>query len=128
MKDEKKEKGGMDFYGIGWREGDVKRGSAWKVEGDTGDYLDAPFNHFIPDLMGTRESVMSVSSISTAIKGSIAHSISDDVLDITETKQYHVPGDDIHNDPTGVHFRRILPFSPNHRPRSDQYQGSYRVS
>jgi hypothetical protein len=46
----------MDFYGTGWRRG-VKRGSAWKVEGERGDYLDAPFNHFIPDsIRRTRES------------------------------------------------------------------------
>jgi len=67
-------------------------------------------------------------STSTAIKGSIAQSISNNVLDITETQQYHVLGDDIYHDPTRVHIRRFLPFSSNHRPRSDQYQGSYRVS
>jgi hypothetical protein len=66
--------------------------------------------------------------ISTAIKGSIAHSISNNVFDTPEAQQYHVPGDDIYNDPTRVHIRRFLPFSPNHRPRSDQHQGPYRVS
>jgi len=40
----------MDFYGTGWREG----GETWKCVEGGGDYLDAPFNHFIPDSTGDK--------------------------------------------------------------------------
>ena len=92
---------------------------------ERGDYLDAPFNHFIPDSIGTRESCR---VCITAIKGSIAHSISNNVLDTSETQQHNVPSDDIYNDSTRVHICRFFPFSPNYRPRSDQHQRPYRVS
>jgi hypothetical protein len=65
--------------------------------------------------------------ISTAIKGSIAHSITQNVLDTPEAQQHNVPSDNVYYDPTRIHIRRFLPFSPNHRPRSDQHQGPYRV-
>jgi len=63
-----------------------------------------------------------------AIKGSTAHSISNNVLDTPATQQYNVPSDDVYNDPTRVHIRRFLPLSPNYRARSDQHQGPNRVS
>jgi signal peptidase complex subunit 3 len=77
MKDERErerrgERGGlMDFYGTGWRRG-VKRGSAWKVEGERGDYLDAPFNHFIPDsIRGTRESCQCIQYVSVLLSRAV---------------------------------------------------------
>jgi hypothetical protein len=99
----------------------------WKCVEGGGDYPDAPFNHFIPDSIGTRESCQCTKYASIAIKGSIAHSINYDVLDTSEAQQYNVPSDDIYNDPTRIHICRFLSFSPNHRPRSDQHQGPYRV-